>query len=488
MMFPRSAGLLLHPTSFPGPGGIGDLGPEAHNVVEFMHAAGLKLWQVLPLGPTGYGDSPYQCLSAFAGNPMLVHVPECSGAEDPHAVAWGAVIPRKDAALRRATAALADDEAYRSFCRDHAWWLEDFALFMALKEAHGGVEWTRWEPAARDRDPAALVQWRTRLADDIEHHRRVQHLFFQQWGSLRAHCADRGIRVMGDLPIYVAHDSADVWAAPHYFKLRPDGRPDVQAGVPPDYFSATGQLWGNPIYHWDAMQADGFAWWIRRMRAMFAMVDTVRIDHFRGFAAYWEVPGDDTTAINGRWVNAPGDALFSAITAALGPLPILAENLGLITPDVEALRTKFGYPGMAILQFAFGADGSANDFQPHTYPRDRVVYTGTHDNDTVVGWWNSVPGADSTRTQGMIDAEKAFACRYLGTDGHDIHWTMIRAVLASVADTAIIPMQDLVGLGSEARMNLPGRASGNWGFRFTWDQVTPDIVRRLREMIDIYQR
>ncbi len=488
MTFPRSAGVLMHPTSLPGPCGVGDLGPEAHRFVEFLHAAGLRLWQVLPIGPTGYGDSPYQCFSAFAGNPLLVHVPGCEGDFDGRQVEWGRVIPHKRAALRRFTDAMQPDDAYRLFVGAEAWWLEDYALFMALKEAHGGVEWTRWEDGARRRDPAALASWRERLAPEIEHHRRVQHLFFQQWKALKDHCTQKGIQVMGDLPIYVAHDSADVWAEPRYFKLRGDGRPEVQAGVPPDYFSATGQLWGNPIYDWEAMRADGFAWWIRRMRAMFAHFDVVRIDHFRGFEAFWEVPGEDTTAINGRWVKAPGDELFTAITAALGPLPIVAENLGLITPEVEALRAKFGYPGMSILQFAFGSDGSANDFQPHTYPRERVVYTGTHDNDTVVGWWNSVPGADSTRTQEMIDKEKDFACRYLGTDGREIHWVMMRAVLASVANTALIPLQDVLGLGSEARMNLPGRQAGNWGFRFTWDQLPHETTRRLRELVDLYQR
>ncbi len=488
MTFPRSAGVLLHPTSLPGPCGIGDLGPEAHRFVEFLHASGIKLWQVLPVGPTGYGDSPYQCFSAFAGNPMLVHVPGCEGDFDARQVEWGRVIPAKRAALKRATEAMAPDAAYQRFTQEQAWWLEDYALFMALKEAHGGVEWTRWDDGARRRDPTALASWRTQLAAEVEHHRRVQHLFWQQWGALRAHCRQKGIQLMGDLPIYVAHDSADVWAEPRYFKLEASGRPTVQAGVPPDYFSATGQLWGNPIYDWDAMRADGFAWWIKRMRAMFASFDVVRIDHFRGFEAYWEVPGADTTAVNGRWVKAPGEALFTAITDALGPLPIVAEDLGLITPEVTALRERFGYPGMAILQFAFGADGSANDFQPHTYPRAKVVYTGTHDNDTVVGWWNSQPGGDSTRTQEMIDREKAFACRYLGTDGQEIHWVLIRAVLASVADTAIIPVQDLAGLGSEARMNLPGRQAGNWGFRFTWDQLGHDVVARLRGLVDLYQR
>jgi len=488
MTFPRSAGVLLHPTSLPGPCGIGDLGPEAHRFIEFLHAAGLKLWQVLPIGPTGYGDSPYQCFSAFAGNPMLVHVPGCEGSFNDSQVDWARVIPHKRAALRRFTDAMTPDDAYRIFAQQQAWWLEDYALFMALKEAHGGVEWTRWEEGARRRDPVALDGWRARLAREIEHHRRVQHLFFQQWGEVREHCRQKGIQVMGDLPIYVAHDSADVWAEPRYFTLREDGRPRVQAGVPPDYFSATGQLWGNPIYEWAEMERDGFAWWIRRMRALFAHFDVVRIDHFRGFEAYWEVPGDDSTAINGRWVQAPGEALFNAITDALGPLPIVAENLGLITPEVEALRARFGYPGMSVLQFAFDSNGGPNEFQPHTYPQERVVYTGTHDNDTAVGWWNSVPGGDSTRTQEMIDAEKAFACRYLGTDGTEIHWVMMRAALASVANTALIPMQDVLGLGSEARMNLPGRPSGNWGFRFTWDQLPSETVRRLREMVHLYER
>ena len=488
MTFPRAAGVLLHPTSLPSPSGIGDLGPQAARFIDFLAASGIKLWQVLPIGPTGYGDSPYQCFSAFAGNPMLVHVPGSEGDFDAHQVEWGRVIPHKRVALRRATDAFEPTAAFHHFVREEGGWLEDYALFMALKEAHGGVQWTQWEVGARHRDPAALDRWRSELGPEIEHHRRVQYLFFQQWHALKQHCAQKGIQIMGDLPIYVAHDSADVWAEPRYFKLDADGLPIVQAGVPPDYFSATGQLWGNPIYDWDRMRADGFSWWIKRMRAMFENFDVVRIDHFRGFAAYWEVPGKDTTAINGRWVNAPGDELFTAITEALGPLPIVAENLGLITPEVEHLRAKFGYPGMSILQFAFGADGSANDFQPHTYPRERVVYTGTHDNDTTVGWWNSKPGGDSTRTHEMIEAEKAFARRYLGFEGNEIHWVLIRAALASVANTALIPMQDLLGLGSEARMNLPGRQAGNWGFRFTWGELTPDIPRRLREMVDLYQR
>ena len=486
--FPRSAGILLHPTSLPGPHGIGDLGPDAHRFVGVLADAGMTLWQVLPLGPTGYGDSPYQCFSAFAGNPLLIHVDGAGGDFPAHTVDFGRVIAHKQALLRRATATLAPDEKYRAFVASHADWLEDYALFMALKHAHGGVAWTAWDAGAARRDPAALEAWRTRLADDIEHVRREQYLFHHQFGALRAACAARGIRLMGDLPIYVAHDSADVWANPTLFKLGAGGHPLVQAGVPPDYFSATGQLWGNPIYDWDALRATNYAWWVKRIRAAFAHFDVVRIDHFRGFEAYWEVPGADTTAVRGQWVPGPGAALFDAITAALGPLPIVAENLGVITPAVEELRERFGYPSMSILQFAFGGDAEANNFRPHTYPRERVVYTGTHDNDTTVGWWNSTPGADSTRTVAEIEREKDFARRYLGADGHEMHWTLIRTALASVADTVLIPLQDVLGLGSEARMNLPGRQAGNWGFRFTWDQLTPALVHRLRAMVDLYDR
>jgi 4-alpha-glucanotransferase len=304
---------------------------------------------------------------------------------------------------------------------------------------------------------------------------------------LKKACTDRGIQLMGDLPIYVAHDSADVWSNPTLFKLDELGRPTVQAGVPPDYFSATGQLWGNPIYDWDVMRAEGYDWWIRRMRAAFDLFDIVRIDHFRGFESYWEVPGADTTAAHGRWMKGPGEALFNAITNALGPLPIVAENLGLITPEVEALRERFGYPGMSILQFAFG-DGEANDFQPHTFPRERVVYTGTHDNDTTLGWWNSSGEGDSTRTTEDVAREKEHALRYLDADGREMNWTLIRTALASVANTVLIPLQDVLGLGSEARMNLPGRPSGNWRFRFSWDQLTPDLTRRLRALVDLYER
>lgn len=491
MTFTRSAGILLHPTSLPGPNGIGELGPDAYRFLDFLSDAGIKIWQMLPLGPTGYGDSPYQCFSAFAGNPLLVHGPGVPGAPvefPPHRVDFARVMAHKQSLLRQATAHFVPDDRYRTFVETEAAWLEDYVLFMALKQAHGGASWTEWDTGAAQRDPVAIEEWRARLKDPVEHYRREQYFFFTQFHELKRASNARGLLLMGDLPIYVAHDSADVWSNRSLFKLDEVGRPVVQAGVPPDYFSATGQLWGNPIYDWDALRAQGYGWWIRRIRATFELFDMVRIDHFRGFEAYWEVPGTDTTAERGSWVKGPGEALFTAIASALGPLPIVAENLGFITPEVEALRERFGYPGMSILQFAFGGDGQARDFLPHNFPRDRVVYTGTHDNDTTLGWWHSTGAGDSTRDAMAVEKEKEFARRYLDTDGREMHWTLMRAALASVANTVLIPLQDVLGLGSDARMNLPGRPSGNWQFRFSWDQLDPGLTRRLRALVDLYER
>jgi 4-alpha-glucanotransferase len=502
----RVAGILLHPTSLPGRFGLGDLGPEAHRFVEFLAGAGQGLWQVLPLGPTGYGDSPYQAFSAFAGNPLLVS-PEALVADgllrskdlaDPPAlpaseVDFGRVAPYRKRLLAKAhqrfvarpPAPLAAE--FEAFCARHAAWLDDFALFMALKESHGGVAWNRWDPDVVVRRPKALDAWRARLRSDVERERFVQFLFFRQWAALRAACHARGIRIMGDVPIFVAHDSADVWVRPELFRLDASGAPAFVAGVPPDYFSATGQLWGNPLYRWDVMAADGYAWWVARMRAVLGLVDLVRLDHFRGFDAFWEVPGHETTAANGRWVQGPGAALFEALRQGLGELPIVAENLGVITPEVEALRERFGFPGMAILQFAFGTDPQGPGFRPHNYTRRLVVYTGTHDNDTAVGWWRSGVG-DSTRTAEDVAAERAFAAAYLDLDGREVHWAMIRAILASVADTAVAPLQDVLGLGSEARMNVPARPSGNWRWRFSWEQLTDGVRDRLRELARVYGR
>lgn len=488
MPFPRSAGILLHPTSLPGAQGIGDLGPDAHRFLEVLSAAGVSIWQMLPLGPTGYGNSPYQCFSSFAGNPLLIHIDGTAVVPHSGRVDFPEVIRRKRELLRPLTESMTADEAYRAFIAREGWWLEDYALFMALKDAHDNLAWTEWERGASLREPAALAAWRKRLAREVEHYRREQALFQAQFAGLRDAARAAGIQLMGDVPIYVAHDSADVWANRELFKLDANGRVLAQAGVPPDYFSETGQLWGNPVYRWDAMRAEGYAWWIRRLRSAFARFDRVRVDHFRGFEAYWEVPAGEVTAVSGQWVEGPGAGFFEAVTAELGALPIVAENLGIITPAVEALRERFGYPGMSILQFAFGDDDHANDFLPHNYSRNLVVFTGTHDNDTTIGWWGSTGEEDSTRTPADVEQEKDHARRYLGSDGTEMNWTLIRAALASVADTAIIPVQDLLGLGSEARMNLPGRESANWEFRFSWDQLTEGIVSRLAQLISLYGR
>ncbi len=500
--FPRSSGILLHPTSLPGRFGIGDLGPEAYRFVDFLAAAGQRIWQVLPLGPTGYGDSPYQLFSAFAGNPLLISLdqlaeqglltreelaraPEFPAGE----VDYGRVIRFKLTLLRAAYARFGASAEFDSFRRENAGWLGDYALFMAVKAAHGGeAVWSRWEPAIAAREPSALAEWRPRLGDEIAALEFEQYMFHRQWQSLHNYARERGIRIMGDLPIYVAHDSADVWSHPDLFQLDEAGDPAVMSGVPPDYFSATGQLWGNPIYRWDRMAETGFRWWIDRVFVALAQLDLIRLDHFRGLEAYWEVPAGETTARNGRWVKGPGAALFEALEGALGELPIVAENLGVITPEVEAIRTQFGFPGMAILQFAFGKDPQAPDFKPHNYPRDRVAYTGTHDNDTTVGWWSSADAGDSTRTAEDIREEREFTRKYLATDGREIHWVFIRTLMASVAHTVLFPLQDVLGLSSEARMNTPAVPSGNWRWRYQAEMLTPAIAERLKEMVATYDR
>jgi 4-alpha-glucanotransferase len=502
----RSGGVLLHPTSLPGRFGIGDLGPAARRFVMFLTRARQRIWQVLPLGPTGYGDSPYQCFSAFAGNPLLISLDALvdddllsasdvdDGGEWPVDVVdygrlsahrqplWMRALERFDAHARASAR-----RAFDTFCREQADWLDEYALFMAVKEAHGLVAWTRWDPPIAHRDPPALARWRQRSARESRAHQFAQYLFFSQWRALRDHCHAAGVSLMGDVPIFVAHDSADVWARRDLFRLGDDGTPQVVAGVPPDYFSATGQLWGNPHYRWDVLAAEGYQWWIARMRAVLAMVDRVRLDHFRGFEASWEVPDGATTAIHGRWVKGPGGALFEAMQQALGSLPFVAENLGVITPEVEALRERFHFPGMAILQFAFGTDPQAPGFRPHNYPRNCVAYTGTHDNDTTVGWWTTGVG-HSTRSEADLVAERAFARRYLGTDGAEIHWDLIRAVLASVASTAIAPLQDVLGIGSEGRMNQPGQPSGNWRWRVRAEALTDAVADRLGTLAATYDR
>jgi 4-alpha-glucanotransferase len=505
MGFPRASGILLHPTSLPGRFGIGDLGDEAYRFADFLAASGQSLWQVLPLGPTGYGDSPYASYSAFAGNTLLISPERLFEAGllaksdldelaslPTERVDFDRVHQSRDIILNKAFACYQRTtpnelrRAFETFAEQNVSWLDDYALFRALKSAHGRTAWYEWERSLAARAPAALARARVDLREQIEAHKFFQFLFFKQWFALKAYCNERNLSLIGDIPIFVAHDSADVWTNPDQFKLDQDGRPIVVAGVPPDYFSATGQFWGNPIYDWERMLADGFRWWIERVQATLQTVDAARIDHFRGFAAGWEIPGGDKTAERGRWVEAPGRDLFTAIRNSLGELPIIAEDLGVITPDVEKLRADFGFPGMRVLQFAFSGDAKNVDL-PHNYNRNVAVYTGTHDNDTTAGWFHSVAGAGSTRTEAQIDSERNFCREYLNTDGREIHWDFIRAVLASVADTAIVPLQDLLGLGSEARMNLPN-TQGNWTWRCKQDALTEDHSERLRGMTGAYGR
>ncbi len=511
MRFQRSSGILLHPTSLPGPHGSGDLGPEMFSFLDFLAVAGQKIWQVLPLNPTGYADSPYQCLSAFAGNPLLISLELLAeqGWLAPDELAavpgfptksinYGAVIEFRFAMLRKAAArffaALLKPEAhcalmaeFEAFCVHQAAWLDDYALFMAIKDAHGGTAWTSWEPELAGRHPAALAEWSARLTAEIAAYKFWQFEFFRQWGAVRERCEQHGIRIMGDVPIYVAHDSVDVWTAPQFFWLDERGNPLKVAGVPPDYFSATGQLWGNPTYRWERLQEDGFRWWTARLRGVLRLFDLVRIDHFRGFEAYFEIPAGETTAVHGTWIKAPGTELFETLVREFGELPIVAENLGKITPEVEAIRRRFGFPGMAVLQFAFGTDPQGPSFRPHNYERNLVAYTGGYDNDTTVGWWTSGI-AGSTRRKEDLRVELEFASAYLNLRGEPIQWVMMRALMASVADTVLIPMQDVLGLGSEARMNLPGRMGGNWKWRYERDQLRPEMIRRLRALTTLYER
>ncbi|MCA9927413.1 MAG: 4-alpha-glucanotransferase [Anaerolineales bacterium] len=498
MRFPRAAGVLLHPTSFPGRYGIGDLGHEAYHFVDFLAASKQSLWQILPLGPTGYADSPYQCFSAFAGNALLIspdklieagYLPETAVSHIPpfptHTVDFGPVIDYKMNLLQQAhqhflaNGTQEQNAAFDGFCQEQASWLEDYALFMALKRHHmhdnGGV-WNTWPRPIAMREPAAMQDWSEKLADDIALHKFLQFIFFRQWLELKAYANNKDIQIIGDIPIFVAFDSADVWANPDLFYLDDNGKPTVIAGVPPDYFSETGQRWGNPLYRWNKMAAQDYVWWTERLRMCFVQADIVRIDHFRGFDAYWEIPGTEPTAVKGRWVQGPGADFFTTLEAKLGQLPLIAEDLGVITPEVTALRDQFNFPGMKVLQFAFGGERNSS-FLPHTYTQNAVVYTGTHDNETTVGWYRNAE-----------EWERDHVRRYTSTDGHDIAWDMIRLAYASVADMAVVPMQDLMGLGNEARMNFPGKVGGYWQWRFRWDMLAPHISGRLVELVDLYGR
>ena len=508
MSLPRLSGILLHPTSLPGRFGIGDLGPAAYDLVDFLGATHQSLWQVLPLGPTGYGDSPYQCFSAFAGNPLLVS-PELLVKDGlleqrdldnaptfpADRVDYGPVIEFKTALLQKAYDNFKADSTtelpaeFASFCAQQNSWLHDYAVFRSCKDAHDGKEWTKWEKHLRAHENNALHFWSENHADEINAHKFYQYLFFKQWLNLAHYANNKGIKVIGDVPIFVAHDSADVWANPQLFDLQADGTPREVAGVPPDYFSETGQLWGNPLYRWDVVAKTDYQWWIERVRAALAQVDILRLDHFRGFEKYWAVPADETTAINGKWKDGPGAALFTALQTALGQeLPIIAEDLGFITKAVHALRDQFAFPGMRILQFAFGMDSQADDFKPFNFPQNCVVYTGTHDNDTTVSWFTSTDEGDTTRSMEEVKKERDYVLKYLGTDGKEINWDLIRLALSSVARTAIIPVQDLLGIGAEGRMNVPARESGNWGWRYRAEALTERIGERLAELTEVYGR
>jgi 4-alpha-glucanotransferase len=495
MQWPRSGGILAHPTSLPGPHGIGDMGPVAERFFDFLVAAGQQCWQTLPLGPTGYGNSPYAALSAFAGNPALIslerlvddellpadaleHAPTFPEGQ----VDYGAVVPWKMGLLREACARFRAHEnhplraAYVRFCNENTAWLKDFALFMALKEAHGQRAWVEWPKRYAQRSPQSLAEARRDLADEIELHTFAQFLFFRQWDALRAAAHARGIQIIGDLAIFVAHDSADVWSHPEFFALDSAGQPTAVAGVPPDYFSATGQRWGNPLYRWDVLQETGYQWWIDRVRQALRIYDIIRLDHFRGFEAYWATPASAETAEQGEWLPGPGAALFAAIREALGEAPFIAEDLGVITPAVRALQHELGFPGMRVLQFAFSATPENHDL-PHNYIPDAVVYTGTHDNDTTRGWFSA-----------CADTERAFALEYLDCAPEDVVAAMIRLAYGSVARLALVPLQDALDLGSEARMNFPSRPDGNWEWRVSADALTDERAAWLKRLATLYGR
>ena len=489
----RESGILLHITSLPSPHGIGTMGAAAREFVDFLAAAGQRYWQLLPSCPTGYGDSPYQSFSTYAGNPYLIDLDllaaqgllqprEYCGIDwetTPDRVNYGALYRKRMPVLRLAAARLLADPpaGYAAFCAENRFWLPDYALFMALKDAHGGRAWTEWEEPLRRRDPAALDAARQACAAQTDFWQAVQYLFFTQWRALKAYANQKGVRIIGDLPIYVSADSVDVWSAPQMFQLDRDLRPIEVAGCPPDGFSATGQLWGNPLYDWDAMAADGYAWWVQRIRVLSSTYDVLRIDHFRGFAGYYAIPGGSTTAAGGRWRKGPGMALFRAVEQALGPRRIIAEDLGFLTDDVRELLRQSGYPGMKVLEFAFDSRESGN-YLPHTYPQNCVVYTGTHDNMPLMGWFADADPADT-----------AAAVEYLNlTPEEGFHWGMMRAAWSSVADLAVVQAQDLLGLGAESRMNAPSTLGGNWSWRALPGSFTPDLAAKLRRKMALYGR
>lgn len=486
----RAAGVLLHPTSLPSCYGIGDLGDELIAFLDWLASAGMTVWQVLPLNPPGYGASPYGCLSSFAGNPLLISpqrllhedllepedvadIPRFAGDR----VEFDRVSELKFALLRTAWRRFQDQAALDAFVSapEQRGWLDDYALFMALKERAGGAPWWTWDRKLMRREPAALRRARTDLADEIRFWQFVQFLFFRQWTEVRDEANTRGIRIMGDVPIYVACDSADVWSNRELFELDDNGQPTVVAGVPPDYFSKTGQRWGNPLYRWEAMQGTEYKWWVARIKTNLRLADVLRLDHFRGFVAYWEIPASEPTAVHGRWMPGPGVSLFAAIKRSLGDLPLIAEDLGFITQDVHDLRETVGLPGMRILQFGFGQADSPH--LPHRYEPHTVVYTGTHDNDTARGWFSTAS-----------ELERETAAAYLGCSEDSVSWCLIRSAYTSVAETAIVPVQDILDLGSEGRMNRPGAENDNWSWRFVPGALTHEHAARLKQLAELTGR
>ncbi len=496
MISQRSSGILLHPSSLPSRGGIGDFGPAAYEFVDWLAAAKQTLWQMLPLGPPGYGNSPYSCTSAFAGNVLFVSAErladlgllqrqEVDALPDGNSpVDYEGVTANKLPLLRKAADRFLQDtdaelrSSYEAFCERNKLWLEDHVLFSVLREKFGNQAWHSWTPGLVMREPEAIEKARTELARELDRERFLQFAFFQQWCLLRSYCEERGIRIVGDLAIFVSYDSADVWTHPEIFRLQDDLLPEVVAGVPPDAFSETGQRWGNPLYDWDKLKARGYDWWIDRLRWAVETCDIVRLDHFRGFEAYWEIPADEPTAIHGKWVHGPNHDLFLALRNALGKLPFIAEDLGYITPEVEQLRKTLDIPGMKVLQFGFGNRG-AHIYLPHSYDPNSVVYTGTHDNDTCLGWWKN----------SASEEEKLFAAAYLNiTREDDIAWSFVRGALTSVANLAIIPIQDVLGLDSDARMNVPSESDGNWSWRLGHGKLTEELAIRLARLVELTDR
>jgi 4-alpha-glucanotransferase len=495
MNIERSAGILLHPTSLPGKFGIGDLGPNAFGFIEFLKSAGQTLWQIFPLGPTGYGDSPYQCFSAFAGNPLLIS-PELLQKDgllnnsdlqnipnyNPTQIDFGNIIKYKYKLFHKAfhnfkKKQVQFDDECGDFCEKNNYWLDDYSLFMAAKQFHGGVQWTQWDPSIAFRQN--IPEWKNKLKDEIEFQKFLQFIFDRQWADVRLFANQNGIRIIGDIPIFIAYDSADLWANKELFTVREDGSLEFVAGVPPDYFSVTGQLWGNPLYKWKEMEKDNFTWWRKRISKLFEMADILRIDHFRGFDAYWEIPGIAKTAMDGRWVKAPGEKLFNSIKKALGDLPIIAEDLGVITDSVEALRDNFDFPGIKILQFGLGVDGDKK-FLPHNHIKNCVVHTGSHDNETTRGFLESERNKNSDIYE--------WTQKYFNYYGDNMTYELICTAYASVADICVIPMQDVLNLGNEARMNLPGTLGGNWTWRFTWNQISDGLANHYKEMGVMFER